>query len=182
MLNQAVARRYATALFELAQEKGLVDQVDRDLEVVVGMVEANPKFRAVIDDVLISVEVKQNLFRKLFADRVSPLVLNFLLVLARKRREGSLGDIRRAFVDLANQARGLVEVEVRSAVPLGDDTIAALEGRLVSHLGKRVKFSAQVTPDLIGGLVVRVGDQLMDGSVKTRLQRMRQRLIRSKAE
>lgn len=182
MLKQAVARRYATALFELAQEKGLVDQVDRELEAVVAIVEAHRRLQAVIHDVLIGAEVKQSLFRRLFADKVSPLVLHFLLLLARKRRESSLGDVRRAFVDLANQARGLVEVEVRSAVPLGDDVITSLEGRLVSRLGKRVKFSTQVAPELVGGLVVRVGDQLMDGSVKTRLQRMKQRLIRSKAE
>lgn len=182
MLNHAVARRYATALFELAQEKNQIDQVEQELDVVVGVIDANPRLKAVIDDVVIAAEVKQDLMKKLFADKVSPLLLNLLQVVARKRREGYLSDIRRAYVDLANHARGLVEVEVRSAVPLGEETLTNLEGRLVARLGKRVRFSTQVAPELVGGLVVRVGDQLMDGSVKTRLQRMRERLLHSKAE
>ena len=182
MFNQAVARRYATALFELAQEKGTIDQVDRELDLVISTIESNRQLKAVMDDVLISAVVKQDLLKRIFADKVSTLVLNFILVVARKRREGALTDIRRVFVDLANQARGLVEVEVRSAVPMGAETLQALETRLVSRLGKRVKFSTQVTPEIMGGLVVRVGDQLMDGSVKTRLHRMRERLTQAKAE
>lgn len=182
MFNQAVARRYATALFELARDKGLIDQVDRELDLVISTIDSNRKLKAVMDDVLISAEVKQDLFKKIFADKVSDLVLNFLLVVARKRREGALSDIRHVYVDLANQARGLVDVEVRSAVPMGTEVLQTLEAKLVSRLGKRVKFSTQVTPDIIGGLVVRVGDQLMDGSVKTRLHRMRERLTRAKAE
>lgn len=182
MLNQAVARRYARALFDLAQEKGLVDQVDREFGMVVSMINENPQFKAVVDDVLVSPEVKRDLVEKLYTGKLSPLVMNFLLVAVRKRRESHLPNMYRAFLDLANEARGIVEVEVRSAVPLPEETAQRLEEKLVSRLGKRVKFQTQVAPDLIGGLVVRVGDELMDGSVKTRLRRMRDRLVRSKAE
>lgn len=182
MLNQAVARRYARALFDLAQEKGLVDQVDREFGMVVSMIASNRRLEAVMDDVLIAPEVKRDLVEKLFTGKLSPLVMNFLLVVIRKRREAYFPLMYRSFLDLANEARGIVEVEVRSAVELSDELKQNLELKLVSHLGKRVKFQTQVAPDLIGGLVVRVGDELMDGSVKTRLQRMRDRLIRSKAE
>jgi len=182
MLNLAVARRYARALFELAQEKGQIDQVDRELGLVVAMIDTNPQFKAVMSDVLLAPEVKTDLVRKLFEGKLSPLVTNFLLVVIRKRRESYFQLMYRSFVDLANEARGIVEVEVRSAVPLPDETVQTLEQKLVVRLGKQVKFQTQVAPELIGGLVVRVGDQLMDGSIKTRLQRMRDRLIRSKAE
>lgn len=182
MLNQAVARRYASALFELAQEKGLVDQVDREFGMIVSMVDANPQLRAVMDDVLMSPGVKTDLAQKLFTGKVSPLVMNFLLVVIRKRREMFFPQMYRSFLDLANEARGIVEVEVRSAVPLPEELAQTLEAKLVARLGKRVKFQTQVAPELIGGLVVRVGDELMDGSVRTRLRRMRDRLVRSKAE
>ncbi len=182
MLNQAVARRYARALFDLAQEKGLIDQVDQELETVVSAIEHNRHFRAVVNDVLIAPEVKRDLIEKLFAGKVSPLVMNFLLLVVRKRRESYLPAMYRAYLDLANEARGIVEVEVRSAVPLPEETTERLQGKLESRLGKRVKFQTQVAPELLGGLVVRVGDVLMDGSVRTRLQRMRERLVRSKAE
>jgi F-type H+-transporting ATPase subunit delta len=179
MLNQAVARRYARALFDLAQEKGLLDQVDRELETVVGMIEHNPAFKAVLNDVLIAAKVKHDLVGKLLQGKVSDLVLNFLFVVIRKRREAGIPELYRAFLDLANEARGIVEVEVRSAVPLENETTERLEAKLVARLGKRIKFQTQVVPELMGGLVVRVGDELLDGSVKTRLRRMHERLVRS---
>ncbi|HWI60412.1 MAG TPA: F0F1 ATP synthase subunit delta [Symbiobacteriaceae bacterium] len=182
MLNQAVSRRYAHALFDLAQEKGLVDQVDQEFSMVVAMIDANPQLRAVMNDVLIAPEVKSDLVKKLFTGKVSELVLNFMLVVVRKRREAFFPQMHRSFLDLANEARGIVEVEVRSAVELPEETVRTLEQKLVTRLGKRVKFQTQVAPELIGGLVVRVGDELMDGSVRTRLRRMRDRLIRSKAQ
>ncbi len=182
MLNQAVARRYARALFDLAQEKGVTEQVDNELQLVVKMIESDGYLRAIMNDVLISPDKKHNLIEKLFGGKVSPLVLNFLYVVVRKRREANLSEIYRAFLDLANEARGVVEVEVRSAFSLPEETIQTLESKLVAKLGKRVKFQTQVAPELIGGLVVRVGDTLMDGSIRTRLRRMRERLISSKAE
>jgi len=182
MLNQAVSRRYANALFELAQAKGLVDQVDQEFGMIVAMIDTNPQLRAVMNDVLMAPEVKSDLVKKLFTGKVSELVFNFLLVVVRKRREAFFPQMYRSFLDLANEARGIVEVEVRSAVELPEETVRTLEQKLVGRLGKRVKFQTQVAPELIGGLVVRVGDELMDGSVRTRLRRMRDRLIRSQAQ
>lgn len=182
MLNQAVARRYARALFDLAREKGLLEQVANELELVAKMIESDGYLRAIMNDVLISPVQKHNLIEKIFGGKVSPLVLNFLFVVVRKRREAHIPDMYRVFMDLANEAQGVVEVEVRSAFELPEDTIRNLEGKLVAKLGKRVKFQTQVAPELIGGLVVRVGDTLMDGSIRTRLRRMRERLISSKAE
>ncbi|MFZ5827437.1 MAG: F0F1 ATP synthase subunit delta [Bacillota bacterium] len=182
MLNQAVARRYARALFDLAQEKGVLDQVDRELELVAKMIESDGYLRAIMNDVLIAPSQKHNLIEKMFGGKVSALVLNFLFLVVRKRREAHIPEMYRAYLDLANEARGVVEVEVRSAFELPEDTVKILEGNLVRKLGKRVKFQTQVAPELIGGLVVRVGDTLMDGSVRTRLRRMRERLISSKAE
>lgn len=181
MANQAVARRYAEALFDIARDKGLLDQVDDELGMVVNIIDANPQLQAALGNVLIPAEAKRNVVSKVFSGKVSDLVLNFLLVLIRKRREAQIPAIYREYLELANKARGIVEVEVRSAIPLPDDTVRNLEAKLVQRLGKRVKFQTQVAPELLGGLVVRVGDELIDGSVKTRLQRMRERLIHSKS-
>lgn len=182
MLNQAVARRYSQALFSIVTEQGQIDQVDQEFQLVVGMMESNRQLRAVMNDVLISPAVKRDLVLKLFAGKLSPLTMNFLLLVIRKRREAFLPVMYRSYLDLANEARGIVEVEVRSAVPLNQESMQRLEGKLAAKFGKRVKFETQVVPELLGGLVVRVGDELMDGSVKTRLRRMHDRLIRSKAE
>lgn len=180
--NLAVARRYAQALFELAQEKALMDQVDQELNLVVTTIEANAPLRAAMADVLLQPEVKQNLIGKLFATEISELVKNFLFLVIRKRREANLEAIYQAYLDLANQARGVVEVEVRTAVPLEQATADRLQANLVTKLGKQVKFKTQVAPELMGGLVVRVGDELLDGSVASRLKRIHERLISSNAE
>jgi len=182
MLNQAVSRRYAQALFELAQEKGLLDQVNRELDLVLQMIEADGYLRAFMNDAVISPSQKRAVLSRVLEGKVSPLVLNFLYVVVQKRRESFLPAIYRAFQDLANEALGVVEVEVRSAVPLAEETARNLEAKLVARLGKRVKFRTQVAPELIGGLVVRVGDTLIDGSVRTRLRRMHERLISSQSK
>lgn len=180
--NLAVARRYAQALFELATEKGLMDQVDADLGQVVEAIEGNAPLKAAMADVLLQPAVKQDLIEKLFASQVSELVKNFLYLVVRKRREAHLAAIYQAYLDLANEARGVVEVEVRTATVLSPDTAESLKSRLVAKLGKQVKFKTQVAPELKGGLVVRVGDELLDGSVATRLKRLHERLVSSNAE
>jgi F-type H+-transporting ATPase subunit delta len=180
--NLAVARRYARALFELAEEKGLMDQVDQELNMVVATIAANAPLQAAMADVLLQPAVKRNLIEKLFASEVSELVRNFLYLVVRKRREAHLEAIYQAYLDLANEARGVVEVEVRTAVPLGNETAARLESALISKLGKQIKFKTQVAPELMGGLVVRVGDELLDGSVATRLKRLHDRMISSNPE
>lgn len=180
--NLAVARRYAQALFELANEKGLMDQVDAELGQVVEAIEANAPLKAAMADVLLQPAVKQNLIEQLFASQVSELVKNFLYLVVRKRREAHLAAIYQAYLDLANEARGVVEVEVRTAVALDNEVAARLESSLVAKLGKQVTFKTQVAPELKGGLVVRVGDELFDGSVATRLKRLHERLISSNAE
>ncbi|BAD39073.1 F0F1 ATP synthase subunit delta [Symbiobacterium thermophilum] len=177
MMNHAVARRYARALFELAQEKGLLDQVNRELELVVSMYETDSYLRAFMNDQRISPSQKRKVLASVLEGKVSPLVLHFLYVVVQKRREPHLPSMYRAFQDLANEAMGVVEVEVRSAVPLAEETARNLEAKLTTKLGKRVKLRTQVAPELIGGLAVRVGDTLMDGSVRTRLRRMHERLI-----
>ncbi len=182
MLNRAVARRYSRALFDIATERGVIDQVDRELHLVVSMIEANPPLRAVMNDVLIAPAAKRDLVSKLFQGKVSDITMSFILLVVRKRREAHFPEIYRAFLDLANEARGIVEVEVRSAVPLDNTVLKGLENKLVARFGKRVQFQTQVAPELIGGLVVRVGDELMDGSVKTRLRRIRDRLVSAKSE
>lgn len=180
MSNQAVARRYARALFDLAREKNQIDQVEQDLAAVVESVRTLPEVRALFDNQLLAPKMKQTLLLKTFSEKLSPLTLNFLGVLCRRRREGQIAVIFDLYTQMANEARGQIEVEVRSAVALGAEAMTGLENRLTQRLGgKRLKLKTTVDPDLIGGLVVRVDDTLFDGSIKTRLQRLRERLTHS---
>jgi F-type H+-transporting ATPase subunit delta len=179
---QSVARRYARALFDLAQEQNLVDQVERELDLVLHAAAGSKELQMLLELRTISAEVKHAALDKAFGGKLSTLTLNFLHVLIAKRREAILADVKNEFVALANQARGIIEVEVRSARPLDSDVLAALQNKLAARFGKQVQMHTRVEPELIGGLVVRVGDQLLDGSVKTRLQRLKSRLVAAQAE
>lgn len=176
MQNASVARRYARALYELARERGQVDEVGRELELVVRTLDAHRDLRALWEHAEVSARVKLALIEQTFAGKVSGLVRNFVAVLAQKRREVYLGAIAREYTALADEALNRVEVEVRSAAPLSPDTLVDLQHRLGARLGKQIKFVTTVDQDLMGGLVIRVGDVLMDGSVRTRLKRMKERL------
>lgn len=176
MLTASVARRYARALYELARDRGQVEAAGRELELVVQTLDANRDLRALWEHAEVSARVKVQLVEQTFAGKISDLVKNFISVVATKRREAYLSQIAREYVALADEALNRVEVEVRSAAPLAPETLAGLQSRLERRLGKQIKFTTTVDQDLLGGLVVRVGDVLMDGSVRTRLKRMKARL------
>lgn len=180
--SHAVARRYARALFELAQEQNLVDQVERELDLVLHTLDASRELKLAWELRTVGTQVKLDVITKTFTGKVSTTTLNFLSVLIVKRRVEILAAVKSEFLALANEARGIVEVEVRSAVPLESGVVTSLQQRLASKLGKQILLHTRVEPDLIGGLVIRVGDQLLDGSVKTRLQRMKTRLVAAQAE
>ncbi len=181
MLNLAVARRYARALFDLSSESGQIDQIDNELNNLVSLIESNPQLQALMNDVLTVPKVKSGIVSRLFEGKFSPLLMNFILLVVRKRRESHFPQFYRAYLDLAHEARGIVEVEVRSAVELAPETLNALEARLGAKLGKRIKFQTLVVPELLGGLVLRVGDELMDGSIKTRLDNLRKQMVLTRA-
>lgn len=172
----SVARRYARALFELAQEQGQAEAVGRELELVVQTFSRRPELRGIWEHAEASTALKLGLVQQEFGDRVGQLVRNFLGVMAQKRRSTYLSAVYREYMVMVDEALGRVEVEVRSATELAPDLANQLTERLATRLHKQVKLRTLVDKELMGGLVIRVGDVLMDGSVRTRLRRMRQRL------
>jgi len=179
MLNKAVARRYAAAFFSLALEKGLVDSLERELAEVVKTVDENPDLQRFLDNPMVVVAEKKKVVDEVFGGRLSNLTLDFLKVVLDKRREAYLKDIYNEFVKRANEARNLVDVEVTSAKELSQADLTALEARLVKMTGKQVRLTTKVDPALIGGLVVRIGDRVIDGSVTKRLELLREALLQA---
>jgi F-type H+-transporting ATPase subunit delta len=117
-----------------------------------------------------------------FAGQMNPLLLNFLKVVAQHERLDCLYEIRKAAVSLYNELQGQVEVEVRTAEPLSADLLSQVAQQLTVSLGKHVDLQTQVDPNLMGGMVVRVGDTVYDGSLLNRLEQMRARTLESTTE
>jgi F-type H+-transporting ATPase subunit delta len=122
-------------------------------------------------------EAKQEFVERTLADFL-PEVRNFVLLLTRRRRIRLLPRIYEEFGQLANEYRGIVVAEVTSAVPLDDADKAVIIRQLSELTGRRAILRTQVDPSILGGLIVRIGDKLIDGSLRTRLERLRETLTR----
>ena len=169
-----VARVYAQALLDAATKQHKADEVLEEYrDLVESALKPNPQLAAFFANKTVNKEKKADLLRKLFTGRVSDLLGNFLQVLNDHERLELLVPILQAYVELNNERARRVVVEVRSAVPLLDHQRERLVNELRQSLRLEPVLDARVDPDLLGGLVVRVGDWLYDASVKSRLETLR---------
>jgi len=177
MRQSALARRYAGALFQAAKEAGEIENVESDLGLVSYSLEANPRLREVLTHPLIPGSRKKEITAEVFAASVQDVTLDFLYLVTDKRREAILPDIEIEYVRFANDYRNVVPVQVTSAVQLSPDEIGLLRGRLERFTGKSVELQFSEDPLIIGGLVIQIGDTVIDGSVKGYLSSLREKLL-----
>jgi F-type H+-transporting ATPase subunit delta len=174
-IQASLAGRYASALFELASEAGFVTAVESDLETLAEALRESPELRALIRNPEVSREALGRVLAGLGAQlNLSDLSKNFLGVLAQNRRVAELPATIRAFQAIAAAQRGEVGAEVASAHPLTDEQLATLEQKLRAREGRTVKLKTRVDPDLLGGLVVTIGSQRIDSSIRSRLNSLAQ--------
>ena len=168
-----LAQRYATALFELADERRAIDAVAADLDTIAAMIAAAPDLRRVLrSPVLKREEQARALEAVLKQGGISDLTRQFAGLVARNRRLFAFEDMIRAFRALLAQRRGEITAEVTAAAALSSQQLEAITDALRRAYGAKVKVSPLVDPALLGGLVVRVGSRMVDSSLKTKLQRL----------
>ena len=173
------ARRYALALTQEAAHTGQADAVDADIVFLGETLAGSRELQLLFQSPVVSRDKKERVLKALFTDRVSPLTMRFLDLLVSKQREALIPAVVEAVRVLRDTASGTVEARVRTAKPLTDDETAALRASLEARAGHPVRLSVEVQPDLIGGLVVRVGDVVYDRSVRHQLDALREQLGRS---
>jgi F-type H+-transporting ATPase subunit delta len=177
----AVARRYAEALIDAAQKEGQVDAALQELAEFESDVLARfPQFAQLLASERVPAVDKDRILTEAFGGRASDLVLRFLRVLNRHGRLGLLVPIVAEAWAIWDRRNRRIPVAVRSAVPLGEDQLEALRQRLAGLVPGTPILSISTDASLIGGLVVQVGDQMYDASVKSRLAQLRHRLIEGK--
>ena len=169
-----LAGRYAAALFELAGEHKAVDAVSADLAAFRKAMDANSDLARVVKSPVFSRE-NQGKALKAVLDKLGAgkLTVQFVLLLANKRRLFALTGIIRAYESLVAKARGETEAEVTSARPLADAELTELKTALKARLGREPRLAAKVDPALLGGLVVKVGSRMIDSSLRTKLDGLR---------
>lgn len=169
-IRASLAGRYASALFDLASEAGTVTAVEGDLARLEAALAESAELRALIRNPEVSREAIGRVVAGIGEHLgLAQLTRNFLGVLAQNRRISTLPGMIRAFQAIAAAQRGEVSAEVVSAHALTDEQVATLEHRLRARQGRTVKLKARVDPELLGGVVVTIGSQRIDGSIRTRL-------------
>jgi F-type H+-transporting ATPase subunit delta len=169
-----VAERYANALFELALDEKMLPAVEKDLDRLAALISENPDLgRLVRSPVFSANEQSRAIASVLDKAEIGGLVANLVKVTAANRRLFAVPDMITAFKRLAAKHRGEVAAEVTSAEPLSEKHVADLKSALKTSLGKDVALVSHVDPSLIGGLIVKVGSRMIDGSLRTKLNSLK---------
>lgn len=178
MLNKQLATRYARAVFEIAQEQKELEAFGQQLKSVREVIASESDLAMFMYHPHIKPEAKKEVVEKLFSGQLAEDLYKFLLLLIDKRRESLLGQIAEAYEALANEAQNIVEAKVLAARPLSPKLQEKLTRRLCDTTGKTVNVTTKVDAGILGGLVVQIGDKLIDGSVVRQMKTLRQSLLR----
>lgn len=167
---------YANGILELAKAEGEVERVEDELFSIAQALDKSAELRSSLTDPQLPVERKQAVIAELLGERASALTVGLLQFIISQGRVSDLPDIARALVEKAAESRSRALAEVRSAVPLDEDTVARLTAALSKATGKKVEVKVIVDESVIGGIVARVGDTVIDGSIARRMDSLRQAL------
>ena len=178
MNDLVVAKRYAVALFQLAKEKNLLEQMEEELRVVKEVVNENAGLSSILKSPKVSKEKKQQLISSAFSS-LNPYVINTLLILIDRHREDYIAQVVSDFIELADNEKGVAEATVTSVRTLTEDESKALSGALAAKLGKKsLRIKNKVNSNLLGGLKIRVGNRIYDGSLQGKLERLERQMLR----
>jgi len=176
MSNIAVAKRYAKALFEVANEQGIAAQVEEQLKMVVDTLQGHEELRSVMNHPKIDASSKMDLLKSIFSGHVSELVLNTLQLLVQRRRGNIVTALYYDYVRIANDSLGRIDATVYSPFDLDGDQEQNIASTFSGLTGKTVRVQTVIDKSLLGGIKVRVGDRLYDASLSGKLDRLQQSL------
>ena len=181
--REHLGKIYAKGLIAAAEGQGVTEQVLAELDSVIDDVfDKLPDFEQLLSSPRIGLADKTRLLEQAFASQMSPLCLNFLKVTAGHGRLDCLRQIRTAAREQFNEMRGRVEVNVETAGELTPELVTRIRERLAATLGRQVELCCNTNPDLLGGLVIRVGDTVYDGSLSQQFEKMRRDTVSQTAK
>jgi F-type H+-transporting ATPase subunit delta len=177
-MSGSVSRRYARALFSIGVDRGNFEQLGKELDAVAELWTGSLELREALANPVFKASEKRAVVQSLLP-RIAPTadVQKFVLLLLERRRLPAVANIARAYREMADLHTGRVRAQVTSAQPLGPAELNRIRDSLARRTGKHVVLEANVDPSLIGGVVARVGDLVLDGSVRTQLLTLRDKLL-----
>lgn len=177
MKNVRVARRYAKGLLSVAEEQKVVEQTVKDLDLIAQIHRDSREFRMLVASPVVSAQKKAQIFKDLLGPHISKPTMLFVSLMTAKNREALLPDVVEEFHALRDEMMGLVTVEVTSAVEFTPTQEVSLKSQLESYTQKKVRVKFSLDNAIKGGLVVKIGDTVLDASVRRQLELLRERLV-----
>jgi len=179
---ESVDKVYAQALFEIAEQAGQTDAIGQELGELAQLIQTQPDLAKLISSRVLRAESLASALKSIFEGKVSDTLYRFLQVLNRKGRIANLPGVIVAYQRLVEEKQGVVEVEAFVAAPLDESQANQVAAGVGKAIGRNVSLKQHVDPSLIGGLKLRVGDRLIDGSAATQLKILRQRIVQEGRE
>ena len=173
----AVARVYATALFERAQEQNALEERLKEVEFLLEVLDREKKLRDVLESPKVNSKEKESLLQTVLGEDVSADLLNLVILLVRKNRHFFTRGILETFIELYQESKGRIRATVTTAVPLEEDMAVRLAEGLASRTSKEIVLDRNVDAGLMGGAVLRYGDYIVDGSLRTKIRKMKESLL-----
>ncbi|MEM1043660.1 MAG: F0F1 ATP synthase subunit delta [Bacteroidota bacterium] len=173
MSDAIVARRYAQALYQEAEAASKAETVDEDMQSLHETLDASRDLNQFFRSPIVSREKKEAVTGSLFDGKLDALIVRLMRMLIQKGREDILPGVVRQYAALRDERLGLVEATVRTAMPMEFDETESLRKALEARTGQKVRLKIEIEPDLIGGVIVRIGDRVYDGSVRHQLSTLR---------
>lgn len=173
MSDIRVASRYAKSLIELADEKGVLEEVNADMQLLHNVVSESRDFRLLLENPILKSDKKLAVLNKVFTGKVQPMTLMFFNIVAKKGRESVLVFMAEEFKKQYNLLKGIQVARITSAAALPAGDKQELIARLEAETGKTIQLEETIDPTLIGGFLLRIGDQQIDSTVKNKLRRLK---------
>jgi F-type H+-transporting ATPase subunit delta len=179
--DTVVAKRYAKALFEIAQEQNRIAEVEAELKAVVSVLNQNDDFAKLLKHPGIGAESKKALLKNIFESQLSEMTFNTLLLLIERGREDLLESLVSYFVKITSEALGQAQATVYTPVELSGAELSNIAAKFSALTGKQIRVEPVLDKSLLGGIRVRIGDRLYDGSLSGKLERLKKTLNQSQA-
>ncbi len=175
-MAKLVAKTYAESLFEVGVEEDSLDTLLEELEFIVKVFKQSPDFFELFKTPRINIDERKGVIQQTFGDKISKTMLNFLKILLDKKRTSAIFDIKNEFKTLVYKHNDIIEATVVSAVQLEDSQLEKLTQRLIKSTGSKIIINNRVDESLIGGVVLKLGDKVVDDSIKSRLKSIKEEL------
>lgn len=176
-MAELISKKYAMALFEIAREKGKMEEYLKQLGEIVKIFTEEMKFFEILNNPFIERSEKKELVEKVFKRLLDSDVLNFLMLLVEKNRQSLVDEIFREYLALLDEEKNILHVTAITAVPMLEEDKVELTKKLEGLTGKTVVLQNKVEPDIIGGMIIKVKDKLIDGSIRGRLRNLKNNLL-----